>query len=89
MVRQKQYFRILGKNYLARRLVISLFSAALWAPVAEATSRGRTRTERREEEAIYGRRAKQNKNESQTGRQTEASVEQAGDSGCEVSSGCL
>ena len=43
---------VFNNNYLARRLVISLFSAALWAPVAEATSRGTMRADRREEEAI-------------------------------------
>ena len=41
---------VLKDNYLARRLVISLFSAALWSPATEATSRGRRREERREEE---------------------------------------
>ena len=41
---------VLKDNYLARRLDISLFSAALWSPATEATSRGRRREERREEE---------------------------------------
>ena len=41
---------VLKDNYLARRLVISLFSAALWSPATEVTSRGRRREERREEE---------------------------------------
>ena len=40
---------VLKDNYLARRLVISLFSAALWSPATEATSRG---MRREEEEAI-------------------------------------
>ena len=42
--------RLLIIFYLASRLLISLFSAALWSPATEATSsRGRMRAERREE----------------------------------------
>ena len=34
---------------MARRLLISLFSAALWSPATEATKMGRMRAERMEE----------------------------------------
>ena len=39
----------LNNNYLARRLVISLFSAALWFAATEATIRVKMRAETTEE----------------------------------------
>ena len=39
----------LNNNYLARRLVISLFSAALWSAATEATIRVKMRAETTEE----------------------------------------